>query len=75
MHPEGRAGAFEAVYAARFPAYKRSDSPAYRVYVLRPLQVQLFDENELGAGVFVTARVGRDGRTAWERTDIYSPDV
>jgi uncharacterized protein YhbP (UPF0306 family) len=69
------AGAFEAVYAARFPAYKRSDPPAYRFYVLRPLRLKLFDENELGSGVFVTARVARDGRTAWERTDVYRPDV
>ena len=68
------AGAFEAVYAARFPAYKRSDPPAYRFYVLRPLRLKLFDENELGSGAFVIARVARDGRTTWERTDIYRPD-
>jgi uncharacterized protein YhbP (UPF0306 family) len=69
------AGAFEAVFAARFPAYKRSDPPAYRFYALRPLRLKLFDENQLGSGVFVTARVLREGRTAWERTDIYRPDL
>jgi hypothetical protein len=33
--------------------------------------VKLFDESELGGGVFVTARVGRPGFLEWERTDIY----
>jgi uncharacterized protein YhbP (UPF0306 family) len=69
------AGVFEAVYAARFPDYTPVDQHGYRFYVLRPLRFKLFDENELGSGVFVTARVARNGRTAWERTDIYRPDV
>jgi hypothetical protein len=63
------------VYAARFPDYIGLDRQAYRLYVLRPLPLKMFDENELGSGVFVTARVARDGRMAWERTDIYRPDV
>jgi uncharacterized protein YhbP (UPF0306 family) len=66
-------GAFEAVYAARFPDYSALDTLAYRFYVLRSLRLKLFDEKELGSGVFVTARVARNGRTAWERTDIYRP--
>jgi uncharacterized protein YhbP (UPF0306 family) len=63
---------FEAVYAARFPAHGRFELQAYRLYALRPRRLKLFDENELGTGVFVTARVARDGRTLWERTDTYS---
>jgi uncharacterized protein YhbP (UPF0306 family) len=62
---------FEALYAARFPTYSPFDLDAYRFYVLRPRRLKLFDENELGTGVFVTARVARDGRPVWERTDIY----
>jgi uncharacterized protein YhbP (UPF0306 family) len=68
-------GVFEAVYATRFPDYTPVDPHAYRFYVLRPLRFKLFDENELGSGVFVTARLAGDGRTAWERTDIYRPEV
>jgi uncharacterized protein YhbP (UPF0306 family) len=68
------ASPFEAVYTARFPDYGRFDLPAYRFYVLRPFRLKLFDENELGPGVVVTARVGRDGRTTWERTDISRAD-
>jgi hypothetical protein len=33
--------------------------------------VKLFDERELGTGVFVTARVVGAGRLVWERTDVY----
>src|SRR6266508_4560196 len=33
--------------------------------------IQLFDERELGPGMFVTARVGDAGRLAWERTEVY----
>ena len=64
---------FEAVYAARFAEYKGSETSAYRFYVMRPLRLKLFDEEALGEGVFVTARVTRVGRTVWERTDIYRP--
>jgi hypothetical protein len=42
---------------------------------MRPVRLKLFDENELGPGVFVTARVGQDGRTTWERTDVVRPDA
>jgi uncharacterized protein YhbP (UPF0306 family) len=56
------------VYARRFPDYEAGQ---YRCYELRPRRIKLFDERVLGAGVFVTARVGRDGEVAWQRTDLY----
>jgi uncharacterized protein YhbP (UPF0306 family) len=61
----------ETVYAARFAAYRRRSFGAYRFYVLRPRRVKLFDERELGAATFVTARVARDGSLTWERTERY----
>lgn len=61
----------EALYAARFPEYRRDELSAYRFYVFRPRRLKLFDESELGAGVFVTARLGRDRRLEWESTEIY----
>lgn len=67
------AGSFEALYATRFPEYSLGQG-AYRFYVLSPLRLKLFDEEELGAGVFVTARISQGGRTRWERTDIYRSD-
>jgi uncharacterized protein YhbP (UPF0306 family) len=74
LEPSG-AGGFEAHYAARFPDYWGVNPIAYRFYVMRPVRLKLFDENELGPGVFVTARVGQDGRTTWERTDVVRPDA
>jgi uncharacterized protein YhbP (UPF0306 family) len=65
------AGDAEALYAARFPDYEPDEMGAYRFYVLRTRRLKVFDEAELGAGVFVTARVGRDRLPAWERTEIY----
>ena len=59
------------IYAKRFPDYREDEFGAYRCYELRPRGIKLFDESELGAGVFVTARVDRDGKLAWERTEIY----
>lgn len=58
----------EAIYARRFSAYEPRKS--YRFYELVPKRAKLFDERELGAGTFVTARV-RDGKLAWERTEVY----
>ena len=63
----------EAVYAARFPGYRELELTAYAPYVFRPRRVKLFDERELGAGTFVTARVAVRG-LAWERTEIYRPN-
>jgi uncharacterized protein YhbP (UPF0306 family) len=61
----------EDVYASRFPDYRASEFPAYRLYELVPRRLKLFDERELGAATFVTARVAAGGRLAWERTEIY----
>jgi uncharacterized protein YhbP (UPF0306 family) len=61
----------EQVYAARFRDFARSRQPSYRFYELLPHRVKLFDEEALGAGAFVTARVLRGGALAWERTDLY----
>jgi uncharacterized protein YhbP (UPF0306 family) len=67
------ADAAAAVYAARFPEYRTTDVGTYSFYVFRPRRLKLFDERELGAGTFVTARVGRRGSIVWERTEIYVP--
>lgn len=60
----------EDAYRERFKVI-RPGLLAYPFYVLTPRTVKLFDESELGAGVFVTARVGRMGSVEWERTDVY----
>lgn len=62
----------EVLYAARFPDYQVSRFSAYRVYVLQAQRLKLFDEDALGAGVFVTASVASGGRPVWERTEIYA---
>jgi len=70
--PRGaRLRAYERTYRKRFPNTGESDLIPYRFYVLRPRRVKLFDERELGPGVFVTARVRSDGELSWERTEIY----
>jgi uncharacterized protein YhbP (UPF0306 family) len=61
----------QTVYERRFPDYRQLDFSAYRFYRFRPRRLKLFDERELGAGVFVTAKVGGGGRLTWERTDVY----
>jgi hypothetical protein len=58
--------------AAQTESYAPPDMPAYRLYVLAAERLKLFDENELGPGVFVNARVGRDRQPVWERTDVYA---
>jgi hypothetical protein len=68
-------GDAERLYAARFPDYGRGELSAYRFYVFRPRRLKVFDERALGAGVFVTARLARDRRLVWERTDIYRSAV
>ncbi|MGH2671521.1 MAG: pyridoxamine 5'-phosphate oxidase family protein [Actinomycetota bacterium] len=62
----------ERTYGARFPAYEPGELSGYRVYRFRPRRVKIFDEAALGGGVFVTATV-RNGRVAWERTEVYRP--
>jgi uncharacterized protein YhbP (UPF0306 family) len=63
----------ERDYARRFPQYAEADPNGLRFYRLRASRLKVFDERELGAGVFVTATVGRGGRVAWERTEIRDP--
>ncbi len=72
LDPAGARDA-EAVYAARFPGYDFERISAYRFYVLRPRRLKVFDETELGTGVFVTARLVAGRGLAWERTEIYRP--
>jgi uncharacterized protein YhbP (UPF0306 family) len=61
----------KTLYAKRFPDFAEADLSAYRFYFFRPRRLKLFDERALGTGTFVTARVARDRRLAWERTEIY----
>jgi uncharacterized protein YhbP (UPF0306 family) len=60
----------ETRYTKRFPDFAEGDLSAYRFYVFRPRRLKLFDERALAAGTFVTARLTRDRRLAWERTEI-----
>jgi uncharacterized protein YhbP (UPF0306 family) len=60
----------ERLYASRFPQSAPMDLSAYSFYRFRPRRMKLFDEAELGAGVFVTATI-RSGRVVWERTELY----
>jgi uncharacterized protein YhbP (UPF0306 family) len=64
----------ERLYAERFPQTAALDLSGYRLYRCRPRQIKLFDESELGSGVFVTANVRPGPRIAWARTEIYVPD-
>lgn len=68
-------GDAEALYAARFPKYRPDELSAYLFYVFQSHRLKMFDESELGAGVFVTARLARDRRLVWERTEIYHSSV
>jgi uncharacterized protein YhbP (UPF0306 family) len=61
----------QTLYAKRFPDFAEADLSAYRFYFFRPRRLKLFDERALGAGTFVTARIARDRRLVWERTEIY----
>jgi uncharacterized protein YhbP (UPF0306 family) len=68
---DAAAGEAEAVYANRFPDYHPGGLSGYRFYVFRPARLKLFDERELGAGHFVTARVDNSGGLTWDTTEIY----
>jgi len=61
----------ERLYGKRFKAYSADELDAYRLYRFRPRTLKLFHERELGGGTFVTAKVARSGRLAWERTESY----
>jgi uncharacterized protein YhbP (UPF0306 family) len=64
----------ERAYAGRFSAYEAVDVQGYALYRFRPQRIKVFDEGSFGGGVFVTARVDREGRITWERTEVYRPD-
>jgi uncharacterized protein YhbP (UPF0306 family) len=68
---EAKTAAADRAYANRFPDFRAGELGAYRFYSFRPRRLKLFDEEELGPGWFVTARVAAGGRLAWERTEIY----
>jgi hypothetical protein len=67
--PSARSEA-ERDYVRRFPHFAAADPSEMSFYRFRPSRLKLFDERALGAGVFVSATVGRGGRVAWERTEI-----
>jgi hypothetical protein len=67
-------GHAERAYATRFPAYEPGELIAYRFYRFPPRRMKLFDETSLGGGVSVLATV-RNGQVAWERTEVYRPEV
>jgi uncharacterized protein YhbP (UPF0306 family) len=70
--PREETAATERIYAARFPAFATYAVGDYRFYQFTAHRVKLFDEAVLGAGAFVTARVGAGGSLFWERTEIAS---
>jgi len=59
-----------AVYGRRFENDEHILG-RFVAYRFRPTRLKLFDERMFGGGTFVTARVGRDGMLAWERTETY----
>jgi hypothetical protein len=61
----------ERIYAQRFAGFSPAEFADYCPYVFRPRRVKLFDEPVLGDGVFVSAKVGADGKLVWERTEVY----
>jgi uncharacterized protein YhbP (UPF0306 family) len=69
----GAARECAALYRRRFPGYAQTEPTDYRLYRFTPRRVKIFDEPALGAGVFVTATVSRDGQLTWERTEISRP--
>jgi uncharacterized protein YhbP (UPF0306 family) len=59
------------LYTTRFPPFADADLGAYRLYIFRAKRLKLFDESVLGGGTFVTARIGRDRKPVWEKTEVY----
>jgi uncharacterized protein YhbP (UPF0306 family) len=62
----------EALYGRRFSEFEPGQFGAYRLYAFHPDRIKLFDERELGAWQFVTARVEREGRLEWQSTEVVS---
>jgi uncharacterized protein YhbP (UPF0306 family) len=69
---QSEAGDAEALYGRRFSEFEPDQFGTYRLYAFHPGRIKLFDERELGAGQFVTARVERDGRLVWQSTEVVS---
>jgi uncharacterized protein YhbP (UPF0306 family) len=69
--PSGAARDAEHIYANRFSEYAEAGLGSYRFYRFRPRRLKLFDEPIFGTGLFVTARIKREGGVAWEGTEIY----
>jgi uncharacterized protein YhbP (UPF0306 family) len=61
----------ERLYSRRFPRFADTDVSAYSFYRFRPRRLKVFDEAELGGGVFVTAAVRAGGQLAWAGTETY----
>jgi hypothetical protein len=51
----------EQIYANRFLEFGGADLVSYRFYCFHPRRLKLFDEHVLGAGAFLTARIGSKG--------------
>jgi uncharacterized protein YhbP (UPF0306 family) len=60
-------------YQRRFPAYEPTGLGGYRCYRFQPQRMKLFDENTLGAGVFVTVVVLDGRRLRFEHTELSHP--
>jgi uncharacterized protein YhbP (UPF0306 family) len=67
------ADAARRLYAARFPRAADAALGGYRPYRFRPDRLKLFDEDALGGGTFVTARLDAGRRPVWEETEVYDP--
>lgn len=68
------AEAAERLYARRFPAFRGTELRAYGFYAFLPRRLKLFDEESLGAGTIVSAKLAQ-GRLVWERTELYRPSA
>ena len=59
------------IYVERFPRFAAADLGAYRFYRFRADRLKLFDETAIGGGTFVSARIDRDRKPAWDKTVVY----
>ena len=63
----------QALYGRRFPDYDPADMARFSYYRFQPKRLKVFDETNLGSGIFVTAAVGDRGALTIERADAYHP--
>ena len=63
----------QELYRRRFPAYDQTELDGYRCYRFQPQRMKLFDEDTLGAGVFVAATVLNRRQLRFEGTEISRP--